>query len=379
MNVSNAPSLYSSNSYTSYQSYAQDWVYWVNNNYLDNVQVQSYVNTPTFFGSILDFIPSLVTNMNKVFPCFAVKPGSSTLTNEEVYQFVNITRSKGYKGNSVWYYADLISYFPNIKANIFSSKSYPPYSSMDWRELYKIVLISDNSNAVRTGNWIPSTIPGYNGSSIYANPGTHASIEYFLDIPANGIYEVYAFTVVGSNRTDSAKYTVYDSSGNVSTKYINQSLSLNKRWYKLGDYLLRQGRQLVAKVTNEGIQSGEVVSADAIMICLNRRLSPNTSTAVENDESIIQPDEKSFNLKNFPNPFNGQTTLSFSLNSLAPYKMNIYNIVGEKILEVDNQPENIGLNHLDINLASSQITSGIYLVNLIQSDKKESIKIIYSK
>ncbi len=379
MNISNAPSLYSSNSYTSYQSFAQDWVYWVNNNFVDNVQVQSYVNTPTFFGSILDYIPSLVANINKVFPSFAVKPGSSTLTNEEVKQFINITRSKGYKGNSIWYYTDLIPYFPNLKANSFAVNNYPPFSTPDWRELYEIVLISDNLNAVRTGDWISSTLTGYSGASIYANPGAYASVDYFVDVPANGIYEIYAYAVIGSNRTDSAQYLVYDSLGNVTTKYINQSLNQNKRWYKLGDYSLKQGRQLVLKATNTGLQAGKVVSADAMMICLNRKLSPNVSTKVEYEGNNFQPDEKIFHLKNFPNPFNGQTTLSFSLNSLAPYKINVYNIVGEKIIEIDKQPENAGINHLEINLASLQFTSGIYLVNLIQSNKKESIKIIYSK
>jgi hypothetical protein len=121
------------------------------------------------------------------------------------------------------------------------------------------------------------------------------------------------------------------------------------------------------------------VSADAVLISLNRRLSPNASTSIEDDKSSIVFDEKTFNLNNFPNPFNGQTTMSFLLNSLAPYNMSIYNIIGEKIFEVENQPEKIGLNHIEINLSSSQITSGIYLVNLIQSSKKESIKIVYSK
>lgn len=379
MNVSNAPSLYSSNSYTSYQSFAQDWVAWVNNNFVDNVQVQSYVTSASFFGSILDYIPTLVTNKNKVFPCFAVKPGSTTLTNSEVLQFINTSRSKGYNGNSIWYYFDLSPYFPTLKSNVFTSKTHPPFSTADWREFYKIVQISDNLNAVRTGNWITSTITGYSGASIYANTGENASVEYFVDVPANGIYEVYAFTVVGSNRTDSAEYSVIDSSGAVSIKYINQSVSNNKRWFKLGDYALKQGRQFVAKVTNNGLQPGKVVSADAVLISLNRRLSPNVSTSIEDEKSIIELDEKIFNLNNFPNPFNGQTRLRFSLKTLEPYKINIFNIVGEKVFEIENQPSQQGWNHIDLNMDSAQFTSGIYLVNLIQSNLTESLKIVLAK
>ena len=380
MNVSNAPSLYSSNSYTAYQSYAQDWVAWVNNNFVDNVQVQSYVTTASFFGSILDYIPTLINNKNKVFPSFAVKPGSATLTNAEVIQFISTSRSKGYKGNSIWYYGDLPPYFPTLKSMAFTSKNYPPFSTHDWREYYKIVLISDTSNAVRSGNWINSTLTGYSGASVYANPDSYASVEYFVDVPVTGTYEVYAFTVVGSNRTDSAKYIVYDSSGTSSLSFIDQSSSNNKRWFKLGDYSLKQGKRLVGKVTNDGLKAGKVVSADAILISLNRKLSPNVSTSINDDSgNDFQPNQKLFNLKNYPNPFNSQTTIGFTLNSLALLKIKIYNIVGEKVYSIEKQPEKLGINYLDITMNSSQFTSGIYFVNLAQANVNESIKIILSK
>ncbi len=379
LNISNAPSLYSSNSYTSYQSFAQDWVSWVNSDYVDNVQVQSYVTSASSFGNILNYIPSLINNKNKIFPCFAVKPGGTSLTASEVLQFINTSRNKGYNGNSIWYYSDLIPYFSTLKSGVFSSKTYPPYSTSDWREFYKITTISDNKNAVRTGDWINSTISGYSGASIYANPDSFASVEYFIDVPANGIYEVYAYTIVGSNRTNSAEYFVYDSSGTSNVKYIDQSVSSNKRWFKLGDYSLQQGRQLLIKLTNNGIQTGKVVSADAVMIVLNRKLSPRINTSINDDNDDSRPNHKSFNLKNYPNPFNSQTTVSFTLNSLDLYKVNIYNIVGERIFASVKQPSNIGLNNLDINMNSAKFTSGIYLVNLEQTNKNEFIKIVLSK
>ena len=379
LNISNAPSLYSSNSYTSYESFAQDWVAWVNGDYVDNVQVQSYVTSASSFGNILDYIPSLITNKNKIFPCFAVKPGGTALTTSEVLQFINTSRNKGYNGNSIWYYTDLIPYFSALKSSVYNSKNYPPFSTLDWRELYKIVTISDNVNAVRTGNWINSTISGYSGASIYANPDSFASIEYFIEVPAIGIYEVYAYTVVGSNRTDSAEYFVYDSSGTSNVKYVDQSVSNNRRWFKLGDYYLKQGRQLLLKLTNAGTQTGKVVSADAVMIVLNRKLSPGLTTSIINDDDDSRPNRESFNLKNYPNPFNSQTTVSFTLNSMDPYKVSIYNIVGERIFASVKQPLNIGVNNLDINMNSAKFTSGIYLVNLVQTNKNESIKIVLSK
>lgn len=379
VNVSNAPSLYSSNSYTSYQSFAQDWVSWVNNGFVDNIQVQSYVTTNSFWSSILDYIPTLVNNINKVYPSFAVKPGSTTFTNSDVSQFINTSRSKGYKGNSIWYYVDLIPYLPHLKANQFSVKAYPPFSSPDWREYYKVIVISDLTNAVRTGVWQTSTLTGYSGASIFANPGAFASVEYFIDVPVSGIYEVYAFTVVGSNRTDSAEYSIYDSLGFNGTKYIDQSNAFNKRWFKLGDYALKQGRSLVVKLTNNKVQPNNVVSADAVMISLNRRLSPNVTVSINDFKQDSNTNPKIFNLKNHPNPFNGQSTLSYNLNDLSPFRISIFNIVGEKVFEINSQPDKIGTNTIELDLSSSQFSSGIYLLNITQGEKSESIKIILSK
>lgn len=379
INISNAPSLYSSNSYTSYNSFAQDWVTWVNNGFVDNVQVQSYVGSASSFGSILDYIPNLINNKSKIFPCFAVKPGGTALTSSEVLQFISTSRNKGFNGNSIWYYSDLIPYFSTLKSESFQLKNYPPFSSPDWREFYKVVLISDNINAVRSGEWINSTLLGYNGASIYANSSISSSVDYYVDVPADGIYEVYAFTVVGSNRTDSALYHIIDSNGTSTQKYINQSVSSSRRWFKLGDYNLKQGRQLVIQLSNNGLEIGEVVSADAVMISLNRRFSPNVNTNVIDEDFDSHPNKESFNLKNFPNPFNSQTTISFTLNSMDPYKINIYNIVGERIFETVEKPLGLGVNKLEISMDSSRFTSGIYLVNLAQAKKNESLKIILSK
>ena len=136
LNISNAPSLYSSNSYTSYQSFAQDWVAWVNDDYVDNVQVQSYVTSASSFGNILDYIPTLISNKDKIFPCFALKPGGTTLSNSEVLQFINTSRSKGYNGNSIWYYTDLIPYFSVLKSSVYNSKKSIPLSQRRIGENY---------------------------------------------------------------------------------------------------------------------------------------------------------------------------------------------------------------------------------------------------
>lgn len=375
INVTNAPSLYSSSGYTSYNSFAQDWIWWLNNNKVDNLQMQSYVGSSSSFNSIITYLATLVNNPEKVFPSFAVIPGGNPISQQEAVNFVNVTRNKGYKGNAVWFFSDLGPYFSALKSAVYSQKTHPPYSPNDWRELYKIVYVN-STDAVRTGTWINSTIPGFNGASIYAGSGNSASVEYYADIPESGFYEIYPFIVNASTRTDSAKYFIYDSSGTY-VKYVNQKPAYNRRWYKLGDFYFEKGRRLIIKTTNENVDPGEYISADAILISLNRKMSPGV---VSSTEQIKKKIEKGiFRVIAYPNPFNSQTKIKFNLNSLEPYTITLYNITGQKIAEFINNPANSGENEYDLNLNSYKFSSGIYFVSISQSGIGEYLKIILVK
>jgi hypothetical protein len=111
------------------------------------------------------------------------------------------------------------------------------------------------------------------GNSIYASNGALATVDYYFDVPTNGIYEVYAFNIVSANRATNAPYACFDAYGNVFTNRVNQTLTANTRWLKLGDFLLSPGRKRVVQLSNHGVFSPQLTSADAVMISLNRRLS----------------------------------------------------------------------------------------------------------
>ena len=375
VNVSNAPSLYSSSGYTSYNSFAQDWIWWINNNKVDNLQMQSYVGSSSSFSSILSYLATLVNDQDKVFPAFAVIPGGSPISIQDAINFVNITRNKGFKGNAVWFFSDLAPYFASLKSSVYMQKSYPPFSQADWRELYSITSVH-SEDAVKTGSWTNSTIPGFDGASIYAASGTPSSVEYFTDVPESGYYEVYSFIVSAATRTDSAKYYIFDSSG-VNVRYVNQKLSSNRRWYKLGDYYLEKGRRPVIKLTNENVDQGEYVSADAMLISLNRKLSSGVVSSVANMEKKSK--KISFGGKVYPNPFNNQAKIRFNLNSLEPYFITLYNIRGQIISEFENTPLNTGENEYTINLESSKFSSGVYFIRVSQSGLREYLKVIMVK
>lgn len=373
-NLSNAPSLYSSTQYTSYNSFCQDWAWWVNNNKIDNVQVQSYVESPAAFANILDFMQTLINDKTKAYPSFAVKPGGNPVFLETVYQFIDVTRSKDYKGNSIWYSNDLRDYFQGIRDNRYQQKVHPPFSQADWRVYKQIVKISDSINAVRAGNWVNSFVPGYDGPTIYATGGDSASVSYYFDVPVDGYYDVYAFIVPGPDQANNANYLVADSSGNFQYVNVDQTSVLNKRWYKLKTAYLQKGRRLVVILSNSGVAPDKKVRADAMFIKLNRLLSPNVTTSVEDQENLnsIEP-----GLIIYPNPFNSSTTIEFYLPEFESYNLTLFNLLGQEVYKVSGISQSGGKNK--ITLDSTTLSSGIYLCSLKSKSKFRTIKLALVK
>jgi hypothetical protein len=272
--LANAPSAYSSSSYSAYNSFAQDWVWWLNSNKVDRIELQSYVSTASSFSNILRFVATQVNDESRISPSYAIKPNSVWIDYAEMLKFVDVARLGGFGGQAGWYFTDLntSNYFGNFRVNRYTNNVAPPGWPADWRDHRRVTAITNTTDAVRTGTWSTSANAGLTGASLLAAGGSGATLDYYFDVPTNGIYEVYAFTVAASGRSTNAPVIVIDAFGTARTNRINQTVSANARWFKLGDYLLAPGRQRVLQVATAGVTGN--VSADAAMISLHRRLSP---------------------------------------------------------------------------------------------------------
>ncbi len=75
-----------------------------------------------------------------------------------------------------------------------------------------------------------------------------------------------------------------------------------------------------------------------------------------NEENLPQ----SFTVyQNFPNPFNPTTIISFDLPKTSKVNLIVYNILGEKILQVDNGIKMAGYHKIEID--GNNITAGVYI------------------
>ncbi len=103
------------------------------------------------------------------------------------------------------------------------------------------------------------------------------------------------------------------------------------------------------------------------------------------DESIIADidDEKvpqGYQLyQNYPNPFNPETKIRFQLPENQRVRINIYNLLGQKVKTLVNQPYSQGLHTVQWNGDNDfgeQVASGIYIYRLRSEKFTKSYKCI---
>ncbi len=82
-------------------------------------------------------------------------------------------------------------------------------------------------------------------------------------------------------------------------------------------------------------------------------------------------------LKNYPNPFNPSTTISFSILEESTVDLVIYNIKGQKIISLLNDQISAGEHSIVWNgkdVAGKKVSSGVYLYKLYVDSKVELVK-----
>jgi len=100
------------------------------------------------------------------------------------------------------------------------------------------------------------------------------------------------------------------------------------------------------------------------------------------DEIEVEVLPNSYALEqNYPNPFNPSTTIKFSLPEYSRVMINIYNMLGEKIIELVNADYQAGFHQLQFNSSSAgyNLASGIYVYTLEAKNFKDVKKMMLMK
>ncbi len=86
--------------------------------------------------------------------------------------------------------------------------------------------------------------------------------------------------------------------------------------------------------------------------------------------------------QNYPNPFNPSTTISFSLPEASDVVLEVFNIIGQKIITLTNSFHEAGTFQIEwtgVNSSGAQVASGIYFYRIQAGSNSETRKMVLLK
>ena len=86
--------------------------------------------------------------------------------------------------------------------------------------------------------------------------------------------------------------------------------------------------------------------------------------------------------KNYPNPFNPETTIRYSLSEAVPIKLDVYNIKGQLVRKLVNEPKAAGNYTVVWNGKDEQgmnVSSGIYFYRMQTKNYSSTQKMMLMK
>lgn len=94
-------------------------------------------------------------------------------------------------------------------------------------------------------------------------------------------------------------------------------------------------------------------------------------------EKDKKENESYFEAKNYPNPFNPTTTISYTLKETSALRLTVYDRLGREVKVLVDENQNAGTHTVEFN--ASNLPSGIYFYRIKANEKTEVKKMIFAK
>lgn len=181
------------------------------------------------------------------------------------------------------------------------------------------------------------------------------------NIPADGQYEVKVY--IPFSNAINAVYRVFYFNGSAEV-VVNQKAYTNQ-WVTLGVFPFKQGNSGSVRLGDNSVSAGQELVFDAIRWNFAGPL-------LSSDE--LQNNEPNFAISGiYPNPFNPETTVEFSLAIQGNMELVLYSSTGEKIKTVESGYRQSG--KYSVKLSGEGLTSGLYFLVLQSGDRRTVKKI----
>ncbi len=236
----------------------------------------------------------------------------------------------------------------------------------------------DDPDAVIFGAWEKSSISGFNPNILIKKDASYAAVTYFFNVPFSAWYDVFMYNVIGPLATTKTPVTIYQDNDSTIVA-VNQQDFYNSGWQPLTSIFLTAGRHKVLKIANKDVPAGQYVVADAAMMMINRKLSPDvvvTSIETKSQARTVQP--AGFCLfQNYPNPFNHATNIRYSLSKSNWVNLKIYDMLGRMVVELVDKFCDAG--NSEIAFDAQYLSSGMYICILQVGKDRQSRKLLLMK
>ncbi len=271
-------------------------------------------------------------------------------------------------------------------------------------------IISYNTNYPYFGSYgNPSTSPGIdnvklnnltvihpNSSINYANENLGSvtncifnSTQKFITAPSSQVSLTVTGNMVECNNTNST-LTVERLANNNLSFPMQVTYSLSGDAYTGSDFSRVTYFEIIPKdatskqTTLEVIKDNYIENTESFGVTINQsNLFTTTSTTsnitVVDCQSVLSVNENILKneFKIYPNPATENTTLEYVLSENSNVKISVYDMLGKEIFNVKDENQNIG--NQKINIDTSKLQLGIYIISLGINDAKISKELIISK
>jgi uncharacterized lipoprotein YddW (UPF0748 family) len=367
--VATSPSQYP----WSYQEYLQDVYNWLLMGIPDHFIPQLYRYSISEYSYELNSALGLAgtVNKHKLYPGILMNLGTGAaeyvIPVDYLMSAMKANRDNGLKGEAFFYYEGLRKN-NNFLGDALGASYYkkraivPDRNGKAWRPPAQVVN-EDDSVTISQGVWEAYSMRGFTGKiRRTADTSNPTSLSYVFSVPTSASYDVYSYRVPNTPWTTKAVYTLYGASD--STKVIIDQSDLTKKgWQKLGTVDLSAGTRTIVRVDNSQLESGRYLTADAVMLMVNRKRSPNAVFTLAEHEDEWTEGPVGFALsQNYPNPFNPETKIEYQILERGFTKLAVYDLLGREVASLVNEMKSAG-RHV-VRWEPKNLSSGVYIYRL---------------
>lgn len=238
------------------------------------------------------------------------------------------------------------------------------------KPLFEKIIDTEDNSVIKIGNWFESANSGYYGSSrsLLIARGTGSNfIKYYLDLPKESNYDVYAWWVSASNRCTDSPFII-NHKGKPDTIRVNQTQN-GSSWQKLGSFTFASDSNSYIKIT-DAASSGTYITADAIKIV--------SFESITNISEVIEKLPADFYIsQNYPNPFNPITNINFEVPVEGRVELKVFDQLGREVKNLVDEFKSPGKYNIEFN--GSNIASGVYFYQLKGNGFQKTRKMVLMK